>query len=156
MPCEIRFATMTELESWMALVDLLRPLFPGLETQEKMDGYRQTVVKNINRRTALCAVDGGRVVGFLLFSTKYNLLCHLGVHPAYRRQGLAAGLIARMLPHLDRSREISVVTYREEDEKGPAPRALYRKLGFEPAELCFEFGYPEQKFILRPKVAEAR
>jgi hypothetical protein len=42
-----------------------------------------------------------------------------------------------------------VITFREGDEKGIAPRALYKKLGFEEAEFCNEFNYPEQKFILR-------
>ena len=38
----------------------------------------------------------------------------------------------------------------EEDSKGTAPRALYRKFGFVEGELIEEFGYPNQRFILHP------
>lgn len=51
---------------------------------------------------------------------------------------------------LGRSKEISVSTFRENDEKGAAPRALYKKYGFKEAEFIEEFGYPNQKFILYP------
>ena len=54
------------------------------------------------------------------------------------------------LDELDGSREITVSTFRENDEKGIAPRALYRKFGFQEGELTEEFGYPNQVFVLRP------
>lgn len=39
-------------------------------------------------------------------------------------------------------------TFRENDEKGAAPRALYKKFGFEEGEFLEEFGYPNQKLVL--------
>lgn len=54
-----------------------------------------------------------------------------------------------MLHNLDRQKDIYVETFRENDEKGKAPRAFYRAIGFVEGELCcFENGYPEQRFIL--------
>lgn len=126
-------------------------IFPGLDTQEALAADRETVKKHMGRGSALCALDGDTVVGFLLFSTKHNMLCHLGVHPDYRRKRIASALIARMLKSLDRSRDITVVTFREEDDKGTAPRALYQRFGFEEGPLCFELNYPEQTFILRAR-----
>lgn len=44
----------------------------------------------------------------------------------------------------------TVETFRQDDEKGLAPRAFYQSLGFEEGELCcFEEEYPVQKFILK-------
>lgn len=40
------------------------------------------------------------------------------------------------------------ITFREDDLKGVAPRALYQRLGFEPEELLMEFDYPVQRFVL--------
>jgi ribosomal protein S18 acetylase RimI-like enzyme len=145
---DITYATMANLESWMALIDLVRWNFPGLETTELVEGYRQTVIKFIKDRRAICALDGNAVVGLLLFSTKHNMLCHMAVHPDHRRRDVATRMIALMLENLDRSRDVVVTTFREEDEKGTAPRALYKKLGFQEAELRFDHDYPEQKFIL--------
>ena len=59
-------------------------------------------------------------------------------------------LLEAALEQLDRTKDIIVSTFREEDEKGVAPRALYKKLGFIEDELIEEFGYPNQKFVLSP------
>jgi ribosomal protein S18 acetylase RimI-like enzyme len=71
----------------------------------------------------------------------------MAVHPDYRRSGIASELIQLMLNNLDKERDAVVTTFREGDEKGIAPRTLYKKLGFVEDELCEEFGYPQQKFI---------
>ena len=146
---KVSYATMDNLYSWMVLIDLVKWNFPGLETEEQINDYRETVIKNIKRKSAVCTLDGDTVIGLLLFSTKRNMLCHLAVHPDYRQQKIASRMIAVMLENLDRNRDIIVTTFREDDEKGVAPRALYKKLGFEEDELCYDQGYPEQKFILR-------
>ncbi len=148
---EICYATMGDLDSWMNLIDIVSWNFPGLGTQEEVYRYRDTVIKNINRKSAICAKDGNIVVGFLLFSTKYNMLCHMAVHPEYRRMKIAFSMIELMLKNLDRNSDIVVTTFREDDEKGVAPRALYKRVGFEEAELCFDQDYPEQKFIMSAK-----
>ncbi len=146
---QIGFATMHNLASWMNLVEIVRDNFPGLETQELLDGYRDTVIKNIKRQSAICALHGNIVVGILLFSGKYNMLSCMAVHPEYRRQGIARRMIELMLTKLDRTRDITVTTFREGDPKGNAPRELYRSLGFEPSELCIEQEYPLQVFVLK-------
>ena len=56
----------------------------------------------------------------------------------------------KALDELDRNREITVSTFRENDDKGTAPRALYRKFGFKEGEMTEEFGYPTQIFVLYP------
>ncbi|MFY1113270.1 MAG: GNAT family N-acetyltransferase [Methanosarcinaceae archaeon] len=145
----IGFAEMNDLNSWMELVKLVSWNFPGLETEELIQGYKEnTLVKNIKRKSAICAKDGERVVGILVFSIKCNMLCCMAVHPDYRRRGIASKLIKLMLNNLDKERDVVVITFREGDEKGIAPRTLYKKLGFVEDELCEEFGYPQQKFIL--------
>lgn len=147
----IKYATINELNSWMELVRSVSWNFPGLETEEMLDEYRNTVIKNINRKSALCAVWENTVVGVLLFSTKYNMLCCMAVHPAYRKKGIAKLMIEEMMSQLDKTKDIIVDTFRKEDSKGIAPRALYISLGFEPGELNENFGYPNQRFVLRAK-----
>lgn len=144
----VDFATLDDLPSWMALVTRVRWNFPGLECEEALAEHRQTVIKNIQRGTAICAKDGAKVVGVLLFSIRQNMLSCMAVHPDYRRQGIASDMIRRMLERLPVERPVEVITFREGDEKGIAPRALYQKLGFVAGEFCNEFDYPEQKFIL--------
>jgi hypothetical protein len=57
-------------------------------------------------------------------------------------------MIEKMLTLLPRDVDICVTTFRAGDEKGAAPRLLYRKFGFTEGELLEEFSYPVQRFIL--------
>lgn len=146
---DVRLARTGDIDSWMELIGKVRHIFPGFETDEQIADYRKTVRKKISDSHAICAMDGDRVCGFILFSVKDNMLCHMAVDPDYRRMGIASRMVEMMIANLDRTRDISVITFREDDEKGKAPRALYKSFGFEEGELCFKYGYPEQRLILR-------
>lgn len=146
---EIEFANFDDLPSWMDLMDSIKGNFSGLHTQDLLLTYREVVIKNINRKTAICAKDKSKVVGVLLFSKNQNMLCCMGVHSDYRRLGIADCLIEKRLDNLPSNRDVVVTTFRKEDKKGVVPRSLYIKKGFIEDELCYEFDYPHQKFILK-------
>lgn len=76
------------------------------------------------------------------------MICCLAVDPAYRKRAIASILLKEALDKLDRDKDITVSTFRENDVKGIAPRKLYKKFGFEEGELIEEFGYPNQRFVL--------
>ena len=84
------------------------------------------------------------------------MICYLAVSPEYRRRGVASILMDEVLTNLDRTKEISVSTFRADDEKGTAPRALYEKYGFVADELIEEFDYPNQKYVLHPAGSERK
>ena len=148
---DLRYGTPADIDPWMALVTAVRDNFPGLETAESLADHRATVLRFMEKRQALCVKDGDRAVGVLLFSRKRNMLCCLAVSPEYRRRGIASRLLEAALRELDPAREITVSTFRAEDEKGTAPRALYRKFGFREGELTVEFDYPNQIFVRPPE-----
>ncbi len=143
------FGVPEDIGSWMNLVRRVSRNFPGLETEQNLEEHRQTVLKFMGKRQALCTKNGEEITGVLLFSRNRNMICCLAVSPEHRRNGIASKLLEKALDELDRSRDITVSTFREEDEKGVAPRALYRKYGFREGELTEEFGYPNQVFILK-------
>ncbi len=139
-----------DIEKWMKLVNQIRWNFPGLETQESLDEHKATVLKFMSKRQAICVKAGGEIVGVMLFSRGHNMICCLGVSTDYRRHGIASMLMDEALQNLDGTKEISVITFRADDEKGLAPRALYEKYGFIEDALVEEMGYPNQKYILHP------
>lgn len=146
----IKDAEIKNLPSWMSLVEIVRESFPGLETEKDMEEYRKTVIKFIEQKRAICAVDGNMVTGILLYSKTRNMLCCMAVHPEYRRQKIGSKMIQRMLQNLDTKKDIVVETFREEDEKGKGTREFYKSLGFEEGELCYsDSQYPVQKFVLK-------
>ena len=149
-PMQVQYGSVAMIQPWMALVEEIRGNFPGLETPQALEEHRQTVLRFMEKRQALCVRDGGRVAGVLLFSRGRNMICCLGVAPAYRRRGIASLLLGEALAQLDRTRAVTVSTFREQDPKGAAPRALYRKFGFREGPLTQEFGYPNQVMVLPP------
>lgn len=146
----VQFGKNSDLDAWMQLVEEISWNFPGLETKEKIDEHRQTVLRFISKEQALCVKDDEKIIGVLLFSRGHNMICCLGVSPQYRRCGIAARLLEKALDNLDRKQPITVSTFREDDEKGTAPRALYKKYGFVADALIEEFEYPNQRFVLYP------
>ena len=146
---EVCFGMPADIDRWMDLVRRVSWNFPGLETEEGLEEHRQTVLKLMGKRQALCVKADDQIQGVLLFSRNRNMICCLAVSPEARRKGIASKLLETALGEMDRSRDITVSTFREGDEKGTAPRALYRKYGFREAELTVEFGYPNQVFVLK-------
>ena len=146
---QVFFGRPEEIDEWMALVRSVRDEFPGLETESALDEHRQTVLKFMGKSQAICVKEQERITAVLLFSRSRNMICFLAVAHGFRRRGAASALMEKALDELDRSGDITVSTFREGDEKGTAPRALYRKFGFAEDKLTVEFGYPNQVFVLK-------
>ena len=145
----VQYGTLQDIDSWMQLVQRVRWNFPGLETAAALDDHRKTVLRFMSENRALCVKDAEKVVGVLLLSKKHNMICCLAVAPEYRRNGIASALLEKALAELDSSRDITVTTFRDNDEKGIAPRALYKRFGFAEEKLMIENDYPVQRFVLR-------
>ncbi len=147
---KIGYAEPINLASWMSLVEVVKENFPGLETDDKVNEYKNTVIKNMNHNSAVCALNGNMVVGILLFSTKQNMISCMAVHPEFRRKEIASRMINLIMENFDSKEDITVETFREDDKKENAARAFYRSIGFEEGELFqSENGYPLQMFRLK-------
>ena len=146
---ETGFLEENDIESCMALVRKVKDTFPGLETEEALEQHRLTTERFVSESRALCVKERGCVIGVLLFSIKHNMICFLAVDPGHRRKGAACALLGKALSLLDRSSDITVDTFCEDDERGPAARSLYLKFGFEPDKYVENFGCRNQRFVLR-------
>ena len=146
---KVDYGTAQDIESWMELVHRVSWNFPGLETEAAIEDHRKTVLRFMDENRALCIKDDEKVVGVLLLSKKHNMICCLAVAPEYRRKGIASALLEKALSALDRSNDITVTTFRDNDEKGIAPRELYKRFGFTEEKLMIENDYPVQRFVLR-------
>ena len=146
---QVSFGSPDDIESWMSLVRQVSLNFPGLEKEEDLEEHRQTVLRFMGKKQALCTKNAEGITGVLLFSRNRNMICCLAVSPEQRRKGIASKLLEKALDELDRNRDITVSTFREDDKKGVAPRDLYRKYGFCEGELTEEYGYPNQVFVLK-------
>ncbi len=144
----IACASRKNLASWMSMIEIVKRDFPGFETPEKLQAYRNTVIRHISRGSAICALYKNMVVGILLFSPRHNRLCHLAVHPEFRRRHIATRMVNLMFRSLAPSPEIRAKAYPGEDERGIASRAFYQSLGFVPAKSVSHDGCcREQEFV---------
>lgn len=145
----VSFAGREEIDGWMALIEKVKEAFPGMENTEALEEHRKTVLDFMQRKCAICAWQENKIVGVLLFSPQENTLCFLAVDEEYRRQGIAKAMFELMMKHMDRHRDISLLTYRENDCRGTAARRFYIRMGFSPGRLTEEFGSPVQEFVLK-------
>lgn len=150
----VEYGISRDIDSWMTLVKEVSWNFPGLETQEALDEHKATVLRFMSKRQAICVKEENKIAGVMLFSRGHNMICCLAVSPDYRRRGVASMLMEEALRNLDRTREISVSTFRADDEKGSAPRAFYEKYGFVEGALMEEMNYPSQEYVLYPQGSE--
>ena len=121
---EVCFGMPADIDHWMNLVRQVSWNFPGLETERDLEEHRQTVLKFMGKRQALCVKSDDRIQGVLLFSRNRNMICCLAVSPEARRKGIASKLLETALSEMDRGRDITVSTFREGDEKGTERKYL--------------------------------
>lgn len=140
---QIYCATPADVPAWLTLVLSVAAEFPGFNLEE----YKAALEENIARNSALFAEIDGTMAGVLLFSYETRELLFLAVLPKFRRFGVASALLSDMLSKLPAG-NVSLTTFCAGDPKGEAARALYQKFGFVPAEICREFDYPAQRFVL--------
>lgn len=147
---EIVFATQEDIPKWMELVSLVIDGFPHLDEKQ----YLEQLKEYIRNRRALILKDIDMAIGIMAFNEMTGSIDFLGVHPQYRKRGIAKAFCEKALYELAHSPQISVTTFREGDKADTGYREIWGGLGFAEAELLVEFGYPTQRFILYREKSE--
>lgn len=148
---KITYAAEADIPAWMELVRLVIDGFPHLDEAQYLEQLK-TYIKN---GRALILKDGGTAVGIMAFHEMTGSIDFLGVHPQYRKKGIAGAFCEKALHELARTEEITVTTFREGDKADTGYRQVFKSLGFSEAELLVEFSYPTQRFVLRKPNREA-
>ena len=141
---KIVFAVQEDIPEWIELVHLVIDGFPHLDERQ----YPAQLQAYIQNKRALILRDADTAVGIMAFHEVTGSIDFFGVHPQYRKRGIAKAFCEKALYELARSAQISVTTFREGDKADTGYREMWRSLGFSEAELFIEFGYPTQRFIL--------
>ena len=147
---KIIFATEEDIPEWMELVHLVIDGFPYLNEGQ----YLERLQEYIKNRRALILKDADTAIGIMAFHEMTGSIDFLGVHPQYRKRGIAKAFCEKVLSELVCSPRISVTTFREGDRADTGYREIWKRLGFTEAELLIEFGYPTQRFILEEPQSE--
>lgn len=148
---KITYAADTDIPEWMKLVHLVIDGFPHLDEKQ----YLAQLQRCIRNRRALILNDGETAVGIMAFHERTGSIDFLGVHPQYRKKGIAEAFCEKALHELADTEAITVTTFREGDKADTGYRKTFKSLGFAEAELLVEFGYPTQRFVLQRSLHES-
>lgn len=146
----IVFATKEDIFQWIELVHLVIDGFPHLDEKH----YIEQLKEYIKNKQALILKDTNIVIGIMAFNEIIGSIDFFGVHPQYKKRGIAKAFCEKVLYEFAYSEQISVTTFREGDKADTGYREIWRSLGFAEAELLVEFGYPTQRFILQKPLYE--
>ena len=65
---EVQLGRNQDVDEWMKLVEEISWNFPGLETKEGLDEYRETLLRFIGKEQALCVRNDIEVMGAMSLS----------------------------------------------------------------------------------------
>lgn len=147
---KIRFASEKDVDAWMNLVRLVIDGYPYLYEEEHM----KVLCKCIAEGRAFVMTEGDTVIGNMMISYARESIDFLGVHPLYRKQGIAKLFMEVVISEWLKINSISITTFREGDKADTGYRKALKELGFAEAELLTEFGYPTQRMVLHSKQLE--
>ncbi len=136
-------AVKEDIPGWMELVRLVIDGFPHLQEEQYLKQLREA----IRCGQALILKDADTTIGIMVFRRATGSIDFLGIHPQYRKSGIAKAFCEKARQELAPSMQISVTTFRAGDRADTGHRAIWQSLGFTEAELLVEFGYPTQRFI---------
>ena len=147
---DVCIARAEDIPAWM---DLMRLVIDGYPVMDEAD-YLNEITRAIEEERALILKVYNILIGAMTFSKITNSIEFLGIHPQYRNQGIQKLLLEVLLEKHLPGKEISMTTYRAGDKADTGYRDLLKSLGFAERELLIEYGYPTQRFVLKPLYKE--
>ena len=153
----IRMAQEKDIDYWLALAKRISPVF-GVEDMTSDGSFYNYIESKIQKYEAITAVDrmSGVAFGFIGFSKKNNRISWLAVDEKYRKKGTGSKLLQCAINQLDWKKDITVITFAEDDPKGVGALALYKKFGFEIIDDAFmdDDGNKRCKMRYTPEIRE--
>lgn len=150
MEQRIRPASEEDIPAWIELARLAVDGFPCLDEAQHLQWLREC----IRQGQAFILNDRETTAGVMGITKNTGSIDFLGVHPQYRKKGIAQAFLRKAFSLLEEGHELTVTTFREGDRADTGHRADLKRLGFAEAELLVEFGYPTQRFVLQKEKLE--
>lgn len=153
----IRMVDEYDQQAWLELATEVSSLFQHPDNMGADPQFVAYVQSKTSKCEALTAVDymSGSNMGFIGFSRTMNRISWFAVAKRYRGKGAGDRLLKTALRQLDSTRDITVVTFTEDDPQGTAARILYRKYGFTVEKAVMHDGMPRCE-MMRPASNEKR
>ena len=137
-----------------SLINLAREVEPLFEARLADDrGFQEFIAKKILQHEALVVCEESNLsslMGLIAFSHNNNAISWFAVFEQYRGRGIGTELLSQALNELDSKREVSVITFRENNKAGNPARRLYQKFGFKDFDVNFFHDEHPRCLMIRP------
>ncbi|GAB6109112.1 NUDIX hydrolase [Fusibacter bizertensis] len=149
----IRYATTKDIPSWQLLAKDVADIFRAPHMPEDPE-FLAYIESKIQKNEALVAIDlvTQNCMGVIGFSKENNRISWFGVFKQNIGKGIGSKLLKSTLDILDRTKEITVETFRDNYGPGAAARHVYKKFGFidQDNTLYDNLGNEICKMVLKP------
>lgn len=148
---QIDTATSADYRDWLQFLPQVVSGFPGLQQA----AYQIALQEAIRQKQAFLLHDDRQIIGAMLFCQEHGSIFFLAIHPQYNR----AAAVQKFLQTASKQTNTAIIettTFRQQDKADLGDRRLLLNMGFQPAELLQEFGYPTQKMKLQPLIERTR
>lgn len=146
---EITHACESDISLWMELVRATIDGYPHLNETD----YISILKDCIHDQRAFILKHDAQAAAVMILNYETESIDFFGIHPLYRKGETAQRFLDKAMEELE-NKTISITTFREGDKADTGYRKTYQNLGFAKAELLVEFGYPTQKFVIKPSSAK--
>lgn len=140
----INCAEKDDLPLWMDLVHFVVDGFPCFIENEYIDALNLYIAE----KRAFIMKEPSLALGVMLLSKDKKTIDFLGVHPQWRKKGIAKAFLNKAIHDFPGNSEICITTFRRGDAAENGSRQVLKRLGFLERECLTELGYPTQKFVL--------
>ncbi len=148
---QIDTATSADYQDWLQFLPQVVSGFPGLQQA----AYQIAFARSYPTKTGVLLHDDRQIIGAMLFCQEHGSIFFLAIHPQYNR----ATAVQKFLQTASKQTNTAIIettTFRQQDKADLGDRRLLLNMGFQPAELLQEFGYPTQKMKLQPLIERTR
>ena len=97
-------------------------------------GFHEFIKRKIEQGEAFMVREGmhsTELMGLIAFSHQNSAISWFAVFKKYKRRGIGSKLLEQAINELGNKREISVITFSENNDLGLPARKLYQKFGFQ-------------------------
>lgn len=145
----VEIATQDMYDEWLKLSEEVEPLFEV--SMHNNTDFQHYIQRSLDQQHAFMVRNGTELQGMISISTKRNQIAWFAVAQKYQRQGIGALLLEYAITQLDSEKDISVVTFPEENKEGFAAYHLYKKFGFISYNVNYRHHDRPRVLIIRPK-----
>ena len=139
----IQLGVKEDLPLCLELVYQIVDGFPNLQEEE----YLASVGSFIEKKQVLILKEEHLLIAMMAFDRSSGNIEFLGVHPQYRKQGIAKAFLKKLIEEKLTDQTPCITTFRKGDKADPGYRKAWEHLGFAEAELLKEYGYPTHRMI---------